>query len=830
MADWDDDEYGKKRGRREPDFDAGDRARRRELAVDPDDRPGPSDLNRRPRNKRRDPDFAPPIATDDWDETPRRRARRDDDFAPEPPMSRRRDMRDEDYDDPPPPPRRERRPRERGERRPAPPRRSLPRRIVYWGAVASVWGVIACAGLIGYHAMKLPPIDQLAVPKRPPNIAILAADGTLMANRGETGGSNVPIGELPKYVPKAFVAIEDKRFYDHFGLDVVGLGRAVIRNITSRKVEQGGSTLTQQLAKNLFLTQERTMSRKVQEAILAFWLERNYRKDQILELYLNRVYFGSGAYGIEAAAQKYFAKSARSLTVAESAILAGLMKSPSRLAPNRNPDGAAERAAIVLKEMLDQGYVTQQQAKVALAAPAEARRNTGAGSVNYAADWVMDLLDDYVGSIDGDVQVTTTFLMPMQNAAERALTSALDASGDAKNVDQGAIVAMAPDGAVRALVGGRNYGESQFNRAVLAKRQPGSSFKPFVYLAALENGLTPETVREDSPINIKGWQPENYTREYFGNVSLTKALSMSLNTVAVKLGQEVGVKNVMRTAQRLGVNSPLAANASLPLGTSEVTPLEMTAAYSALANGGTGVAPYVISRVKTTAGKLIYERKDFNRGRVIEPQHLAQMNLMMRETLVNGTAKKAELPGWVAAGKTGTTQDHKDAWFIGYTSALTATVWLGNDDGDPMKKVTGSGLPVEIWSRFMRAALIGMPVQPLPGLAHVAGPPREAPPRELLQWREVDLNARSSEDMRPPLPLTSRAAPVPAPSPRPTMQAVAVREPQPRREEPAAAQPRLVPPRPIGPTATPTPRPDRDFFAGPSETDRERLNRLLSVR
>lgn len=809
----------------------GERARRGEIALDPDDRPGPVHGQRRQRSQRRDPDYEPPFdADDDAYERPRRPRVAEREARPEPAMSRRRKDDDfDDYDDgydPPPRPQREK-PVERRERardRKLAPRRSFGRSIAYWGAVAAVWGVIAGAVIVGYHALKLPPIDQLAVPKRPPNIAILAADGTLMANRGETGGSNIPIAELPKHVPNAFVAIEDKRFYDHFGLDVIGLGRAVWRNATSGKVEQGGSTLTQQLAKNLFLTQERTMSRKVQEAILALWLERNYRKDQILELYLNRVYFGAGAYGIEAAAQRYFGKSARALNLGEAAILAGLMKSPSRLAPNRNPEGAAERAALVLKEMLDQGFVTPQQARVAMASPAEARRNTGAGSVNYAADWVMDVLDDFVGAIEGDVQVTTTFMMPVQQAAERALTTTLGTQGDAKNVDQGAIVAMAPDGAVRALVGGRNYSESQFNRAILAKRQPGSSFKPFVYLAALETGLTPETVREDSPINIKGWQPENYTREYFGNVTLTRALAMSLNTVAVKLGQEAGVKNVVKTAQRLGINSPLAAHPSLPLGTSEVTPLEMTAAYSAFANGGIGVTPYVISRVRTVSGKTIYERKPMNRGRVIEAHHVAQMNMMMRETLLSGTARKAEIPGWVAAGKTGTTQDHKDAWFIGYTGALTAAVWLGNDDGDPMKKVTGSGLPAEIWSRFMRAALAGQPVQPMPGIVGAPGAPLPPEP----QPREVfEPNARSSEDMRPPLPPQAER-PVPRPKPPQREAALQKAEPAAPRQDTTGNTPRLVPPRPVGPVATTPPRPDRAFFDGPGAADREALNRLMS--
>src|SRR5579883_1535197 len=474
--------------------------------------------------------------------------------------------------------------------------RSFVGRLVYWCVVLGVWAVIGVGGLFAYYASQLPPIDQLAVPKRPPNIAILAEDGTLLANRGDTGGAAVRLSELPPYLPKAFVAIEDRRFYSHFGIDPIGVMRAVARDVFHRGgATEGGSTLTQQLAKNLFLTQERTISRKIQEAILALWLERKYSKDQILELYLNRVYFGSGAYGVEAAAQKYFGKSAKFVSLSEAAVLAGLMKSPTRLAPNHNLDAANARAAQVITAMAEQGYITEAMAKLALARPAEVVKQKGAGSINYVADYVMDQLDDTVGAIDEDIVVTTTIDEHMQAAAERALTEELDAKGGKFGVSQGALVALDPNGGVRALVGGRNYADSLFNRATSAKRQPGSAFKPFVYLSALEKGLTPDTVRDDAPITIKGWSPENYSREYFGPVTLTKALALSLNTVAVRLGLEVGPKTVVKTAHRLGIVSDLEPNASIALGTSEVTPLELVAAYAAFANGGIGVQPHVIS-------------------------------------------------------------------------------------------------------------------------------------------------------------------------------------------------------------------------------------------
>ncbi len=596
-------------------------------------------------------------------------------------------------------------------------RRSFLGSLVYGTVILGLWGLVAVAGIVAYHASQLPPIDQLAVPKRPPNIAILAADGSLLANRGETGGRTVSIRELPPYLPRAFVAIEDRRFYSHLGIDPVGIARAIGQNLTRRGVAQGGSTLTQQLAKNLFLTQERTASRKIQAAILALWLEHKYTKDEILELYLNRVYFGAGAYGVEAAAQRYFAKPAKEVTLAEAAMLGGLVQAPSRLAPNRNLPAAQARAAQVLAAMQELGFAKPADVKVALAQPAKPARAKGGGSANYVADLVMDVLDDYVGKIETDVSVQTTVDPGLQAVAERSLVDELNQKGGRYNVGQGAVVTMRPDGAIRALIGGRDYAQSQFNRATTAKRQPGSAFKPFVYLAAVERGLTPDTVREDAPINIKGWNPENYSRNYSGPVSLRDALAHSLNTVAVRLGVEVGPKAVVQTAQRLGITSALQANASIALGTSEVTPLELVGAYATFANGGMGVIPYVIAGVKTVDGRTVYKRAPSGLGRVIEPQADGMMNAMMHEVFVSGTAKKGDIPGWDLAGKTGTSQDFRDAWVIGYSATLVTGVWLGNDDGEPTKRVSGGNLPVEIWNRVMVAGLRGDKPAPLPGAA-----------------------------------------------------------------------------------------------------------------
>jgi penicillin-binding protein 1A len=628
---------------------------------------------------------------------------------------------DDSYDDDEPP-------RRRIARKKA-PRRSLLGGLFYWVSVCGVWALVAIGCVIAYHASQLPPIDKLAVPKRPPNIAIMGDDGRQLANRGDTGGAAISLRDLPPYVPKAFIAIEDRRFHHHWGIDPVGVTRALLRNATGRGAMQGGSTLTQQLAKNLFLTQERTMSRKVQEAILALWLERKYSKDQILELYLNRVYFGSGAYGVEAAARKYFGHGAREITLPEAAMLAGLMKAPTKLAPNRNLVAATDRASTVITAMAQEGMITDKMAALAIMQPAHVSRET-AGSINYAADYVMDVLDETVGAIDEDIVVSTTLSSDKQAAAEKALTDELDKSGKRYAVTQGALVSMDPNGQIKALVGGRNYAESQFNRAVSARRQPGSSFKPFVYLTALERGLTPDTIRDDAPINVRGWQPENSSQDYQGKVTLTRALAMSLNTVAVRLGLEVGPKAVAATAHRLGVASDLQANASIALGTSEVTPLELVSAYAPFANGGIRVQPHIITRVRTAKGKLLYQRKGASFGRVIEPAYVGMMNSMLQETLIIGTAKHAELPGWQAAGKTGTSQDYRDAWFVGYTSQLVTGVWLGNDDNSPTRKTSGGNLPVNIWSKYMRAALQGVSPTPLPGVQRGADP-MGLPPADL---------------------------------------------------------------------------------------------------
>ena len=707
------------------------------------------------------------------------------------------------------------------------PRRSLIGRAAYWSLVLGLWCFIGAIGMIAWVAAHLPPIQSLEVPKRPPSIQIVGLNGRVLATRGEMGGAAVPLRELPPFMPKAFLAIEDKRFYSHWGLDPLGVARAVGANVLHRGVAQGGSTITQQLAKNLFLTQERTITRKLQELILAVWLERKYTKDEILDLYLNRVYFGSGAYGVEAAAQRYFGKSARNVTLSEAALLAGLVKSPSKLAPTRNYDGAERRAQIVLAAMSDAGFVTDATAKAAIAASPQIVKQSAGGSINYVADWVMDVLDGVVGRVEQDIVVETTIDPTLQALAEKSLLDELTPKGAKFDVEQGAFVAMTPQGAVRALVGGKNYAESQFNRAVAAKRQPGSAFKPFVYLTALERGLTPETIRDDKPVDVKGWKPENYTHEYFGPVSLTKALAMSLNTVSVRLTMEVGAQSVVRTAHRLGISSKLEPNASISLGTSEVSVMELVSAYVPFANGGVAVAPHVIERVRTAGGKLIYKARNPGLGRVIDDRHAAMMNQMMQETLTTGTARKADLGNFPAAGKTGTSQDFRDAWFVGYTGHLIAGVWLGNDDNSPTKKLTGGGMPVDIWSRFMKGAHQGLPMADLPGMTGRSyqpappAPPAYTPPpanplTSMLSQPQGTAAIGRDDDMRPVAPLTPLA-----PARPPSVAAAPMPQHQPRAATPAPRPPQAMAVRPTTQPARtvqlpPPPRPQMAAPRSPS--------------
>ncbi|RWF40118.1 MAG: penicillin-binding protein [Mesorhizobium sp.] len=587
-------------------------------------------------------------------------------------------------------------------------------RLAYWCFVLAIWGGIAVAGIVVYYGAKMPAATTWSIPDRAPNIKIVSVDGQLIANRGMSGGEAVGLHEMSPYIPEAVVAIEDRRFYSHFGIDPIGLTRAMVTNVLGGHFSQGGSTLTQQLAKNLFLTPDRTLERKVQEVLLALWLEHKHTKDQILEMYLNRVYFGSGAYGVEAASRRYFGKSARDVTLSEAALLAGLLKAPSRLSPARDPKAAEERAQLVLAAMRDSGKIGAKELTSAMSAPATRAPSYWTGSENYVADTVMGELPDLIGDVRGDIVVDTTVDLTLQKLAEQSIRRLIDESGKKLNVTQGALVSIDDSGAVRAMVGGYDYSTSQFDRASEARRQPGSAFKPFVYMAALEAGRTPDSVRNDAPIKIGKWTPDNYGGKYYGKVTLATALAKSLNSVAAQLTMEVGPDAVVEAAHRMGIQSDLQSNTSIALGTSEVTPLELTSAYVPFANGGFKPDIHFIRRVTTTDGKVLYDNNGGSAPRVVKQEIVGMMNSMMTGTVEIGTAKKAAF-AWPSAGKTGTSQNSRDAWFVGYTANLTTGVWFGNDDGSAMKKVTGGALPAQAWHEFMVAAHEGVPVRPLPG-------------------------------------------------------------------------------------------------------------------
>jgi penicillin-binding protein 1A len=591
------------------------------------------------------------------------------------------------------------------------------RRGLYWCLVLAIWGTIGVGGIVAYYAAKMPSASTWVIPDRPPNVRIVSVTGDMMANRGVTGGEALSLDEMSPYIPEALIAIEDRRFYSHFGVDPIGLARALVTNVLAGHTVEGGSTITQQLAKNLFLSPERTIERKVQEVLLALWLEHKFTKEQILEMYLNRVYFGSGAYGVQAAARTYFHEPAKDVTLDQAALLAGLLKAPSRLSPKNDPEAAKARQMVVLEAMRETGFVTQKEIDIALSNKPDKKKPKSywTGSENYVADMVMKRLPRLLGGeIKQDVIVETTIDAALQRDADEAVKKGIAKYGKKLRIGQGALVALDGTGAVRALDGGRDYSESQYNRAADAKRQPGSAFKPFVYTAAMEMGRTPQSIRNDAPIKIGNWTPENYEHTYEGPVTLMQALTHSINTVAAQLVMEVGPQTVVDTAHRMGISSDIQPNASIALGTSEVTLLELTAAYAPFMNGGYKAPPYLISKVTTTEGKVLYERPADDPQRVLDPRIIAEMDAML-ETVVNaGTGKAAKIDGWQMGGKTGTTQNSRDALFVGFTANLVAGIWFGNDDGTPMKRVTGGTVPARMWQDFMAEAHKGLTPAPLP--------------------------------------------------------------------------------------------------------------------
>ena len=589
----------------------------------------------------------------------------------------------------------------------APQKRVWRRRIAYWLALCAVGGSIALSITVLHLALGLPDTSTIPPQLRSPAIALLSQDGEMLARRGNISGTQITINDLPPHVIKAVISIEDRRFFAHSGLDARGMLRASWRNLLAGEWRQGGSTITQQLAKNLFLTPERSLTRKIREALLALWLEIRLPKEEILSLYLNRVYFGSGAYGIDAAARLYFHKPATDLSLPEAALLAGLLKAPSRYAPSHDAAAARQRAGLVLQAMTEEGYIDAETAQEELArfdGDTEISLLTGSLDVNYAADWLATQIPDYLGGAKKDVRVQTTLDSRLQSIAENVV-SEFFARPQLQDTDiQIALVAMDGNGAVRAMVGGRSWRQSRFNRAAQARRQPGSAFKPVVYLAALERGLAPESRRLDAPVQVEGWRPRNYGDRYRGVISLREAFAHSSNSVAVSLSEDVGRQRVIATARRLGIEAPLRAHPSLPLGVFEISPLELTAAYVPFANGGYRVNAHGIVELRDGDDNIFYRRGQWRGERIISARALDGMNDLLRAVVESGTGTRARLDSIPAAGKTGTSQNSRDAWFIGFTSGLVASVWIGRDSGAPMENIQGGGLPAEIWRAFMQRA------------------------------------------------------------------------------------------------------------------------------
>ena len=546
-----------------------------------------------------------------------------------------------------------------------------------------IWLVLLSSMAVTWSLLNLPETESIQI-SRQPSITFLDKDGRIIASYGDIYGRSIKYNNLPKNLINAVIVTEDKRFFNHFGIDIKGILRAAYINIKEGRIVQGGSTITQQLAKNLFLSPERSFTRKLHELILSLWLELRFTKKQILSIYLNRVYLGSGTYGVQAASEKYFNKKVEDLNLYESSVIASLLKAPSRYNPIANKKLSQERASLVLENMVKNKMITSTKVKEAkYNNQKHSKFTTPPKSTRYFVDWLLPRVKAYVGEINEDLIVRTTLDIKLQKIAEDSLN---EVTHKYPSADQSALVGLDLDGGVIAMIGGRDYGDSQFNRVTQAKRQPGSAFKLFVYLAGLENGFSPEDLMIDKKININGWSPKNYKDKYLGEVSLKDAFSKSINTVAVKISEDIGREKVIKMAKSMGINSPILNSPSLALGTSEVNLLELTAAYDVLANNGNGIFVHGIRSIENTDGKNLFTRKIQGPGRILKPKTVGTMTRMMEETIKSGTGKRAKI-NRPAAGKTGTSQSLRDAWFVGFTSSIVVGVWFGNDDDSPMEKL-----------------------------------------------------------------------------------------------------------------------------------------------
>ncbi|MBC7104276.1 MAG: PBP1A family penicillin-binding protein [Parvibaculum sp.] len=546
------------------------------------------------------------------------------------------------------------------------------------------------------------------------SITVLDATGDELGIRGQRTAPTVPLGEMPPYLVKAVLATEDRRFYEHNGFDPRGIARAMWTNLISFDLVEGGSTITQQVAKNLYLDNGRTIWRKAQEALITMWLENNLTKDEILTLYLNRIYMGAGNYGMDAAARHYFGKSVRDVSLPEAAILAGLPKAPSRFSPTNDLERARARANQVLDRLVDAGSLSEKEVAGARANPAKVLARSAEAGREYFVDWVAEEVRSLLPDATGRVAVRTTLDPHRQTAAEKAVGRALDGNGAERHVTQGALIALGPDGSVRAMVGGKSYIESQFNRATQARRQPGSAFKPIVYLAALKAGYTPDSPVTDEPVSMDGWTPRNASTRDWGTVSLATALANSINTITVQVGDRVGMDRIIGTARELGIDGPMPRNLSIVLGSAEVTLLQLASSYSAFGNAGMRATPYGIVSVEAENGETLYKHEAAP-TQVMTRTQAQDMTYMLHQVIMEGTGRSAALSGRLAAGKTGTSQDNRDAWFIGYTGNEIAGVWFGNDDNTPTDGAAGGNFAAIAWHNYMTAAENGMPPAPLPG-------------------------------------------------------------------------------------------------------------------
>ncbi len=589
-------------------------------------------------------------------------------------------------------------------------------------------------------------------------VTFLDRYGNEIGQRGIIQRDSVPVDEMPDHVIKAVLATEDRRFFEHYGIDVLGLSRAIFENVRANSVVQGGSSITQQLAKNLFLSNERTLQRKIKEAFLSLWLEANLSKKEILQLYLDRAYMGGGTFGIEAAADFYFDKSVKDLNLAEAAMLAGLFKAPTKYAPHINLPAARARANVVLSNLVDSGFMTEGQVLQARLHPAEIVDRGEQKSPDYYLDWAFDEVKKIAKPGQHSLVAHTTFDANIQKAAEESVEFHLRQFGKEYNVTEGAVVVIETNGAVRAIVGGRDYGASQFNRATKALRQTGSSFKPYVYATAMEHGFTPDSVVSGGPISWGGWSPHNYNGGSAGNVTLTTAIAKSINTVPVRLAKDyLGIDPIKKMAESMGVETPLEGHKTMVLGTSGMTVMDQATGYSVFAQNGFVGSRHGITQLVTRTGEVVY---DFAKDappphRVLSEQALAYMNTMLAAVPVIGTARRAQLPNIVVAGKTGTTQSYRDAWFVGFTGNYTAAVWLGNDDFSQTRNMTGGTLPAMVWQRLMVYAHQNIDLKPIPGLEKPFVDEAIAAKAEEAEKKKADQAAADAAAERPPV-LSSR--------------------------------------------------------------------------